>query len=82
MNTSNGKPVVYTNKLLQVWKLTQGRQEHVKLVKVKAHKKGSEKAYWNNKVNSEAKQGAKKEELWKEVPKAILSQLKKKNLPQ
>jgi len=65
MQSADGKPVTYAKKLLYLARLAEQRAHPAQIVKVKAHKKGTEEAKWTKEADAKAKQGAKKGLMWK-----------------
>ncbi|XP_068023761.1 protein NYNRIN-like [Melanerpes formicivorus] len=65
MKCSDGKPVTYAKKLLYLTRLAEQRACPAHIIKVKAHKKGTEEAKWNKEVDAKAKQAAKEGLMWK-----------------
>lgn len=65
MQSADGKPVTYAKKLLYLAKLAEQRAQPAQIIKVKAHKKGTEEAKWNKEADAKAKQGAKEGQMWK-----------------
>ncbi|XP_068799027.1 protein NYNRIN-like [Struthio camelus] len=65
MQSADGKPVTYAKKLLYLAKLAEQRAHPAQIIKVKAHKKGTEEAKWNKEADAKAKQGAKEGQMWK-----------------
>lgn len=65
MQSADGKPVTYAKKLLYLARLAEQRVRPAQIVKVKAHKKGTEEARWNKEADAKAKQGAKDGLMWK-----------------
>lgn len=65
MKCTDGKPVTYAKKLLYLTRLAEQRAQPAQIIKVKAHKKGTEEAKWNKEADAKAKQGAKEGLMWK-----------------
>lgn len=65
MQSADGKPVTYAKKLLYLARLAEQRAHPAQIIKVKAHKKGTEEAKWNKEADAKAKQGAKEGLMWK-----------------
>ncbi|XP_072718425.1 protein NYNRIN-like [Ciconia boyciana] len=65
MQSADGKPVTYAKKLLYLARLAEQRACPAQIIKVKAHKKGTEEAKWNKEADAKAKQGAKEGLMWK-----------------
>lgn len=65
MQSADGKPVAYAKKLLYLARLAEQRVRPAQIIKVKAHKKGTEEAKWNKEADAKAKQGAKEGPMWK-----------------
>ncbi|XP_071609306.1 protein NYNRIN-like [Heliangelus exortis] len=65
MQSADGKPVTYAKKLLYLARLAEQRERPAQIIKVKAHKKGTEEAKWNKEADAKAKQGAKEGLMWK-----------------
>ncbi|GAB0187988.1 protein NYNRIN-like [Grus japonensis] len=65
MQSADGKPVTYAKKLLYLTRLAEQRLQPAQIIKVKAHKKGTEEAKWNREADAKAKQGAKEGLMWK-----------------
>lgn len=65
MQSADGKPVTYAKKLLYLARLAEQRTRPAQIIKVKAHKKGTEEAKWNKEADAKAKQGAKEGLMWK-----------------
>lgn len=65
MQSADGKPITYAKKLLYLARLAEQRVPPAQIVKVKAHKKGTEEAKWTKEADTKAKQGAKEGLLWK-----------------
>lgn len=65
MQSADGKPVTYAKKLLYLARLAEQRACPAQIIKVKAHKKGTEEAKWNKEADTKAKQGAKEGLMWR-----------------
>lgn len=65
MQSADGKPVTYAKKLQYLAKLAEQRAHPAHIIKVRAHKKGTEEAKWNKEADAKAKQGAKEGQMWK-----------------
>ncbi|KAJ7403867.1 hypothetical protein WISP_148925 [Willisornis vidua] len=65
MQSADGKPVTYAKKLLYLARLAEQRACPAQIIKVKAHKKGTEEAKWNKEADAKAKEGAKEGLMWK-----------------
>ncbi|PKU48677.1 protein nynrin-like [Limosa lapponica baueri] len=63
MQSADGNPVTYAKKLLYLVRLAERRAHPAQIIKVKAHKKGTEEAKWNKEADTKAKQGARPQHL-------------------